>query len=806
MEKIYSNRLSFLLAFGMLAFSMNAQVYVKSDASGNSDGTSWANAYESVEKALANAASGEIWIAAGTYNPGGITPDNLSVFAINSNIAMYGGFNGTETILSQRDPATNVTILSGDLNDDDIIDEFTTNKGDNTVHVIAVGAGLMDVIVDGFSIKGGHTSDDNTMDDYFWHGGGIYAESPVSVSQCNFSGNFSRSGACIFIPNAASGSEVANSTFTRNSTSAQSAGVFVLGASGFNMSGCSFTNNQTVRGAFFVSSSDDVAIDDCTFEFNINTTGPGGALWNFASTNVTISNTVFKNNQALNAGALFYNGEDLMNTEGAENFVLTNCTFMDNSNTDNAGGAMRNNNGSYTLDGCTFKDNNSVGSGGHIRNDTDGDEVVYIDCTFKDGSTGGWGGAHTCYGEGTYTITNCEYEGNSTPNLGGACNIGFQAVAIFEDCTFIENSSTGASGGVLSLQNDLTSLTVRNSGFFNNSCTGSGGAIFTGTTDSSNGIIVDNCEFWQNEAEGFGGAISTVENGPGPGSLSVTNSLFAFNSSANQGGAISMVNADVSIVSSVFFVNFANGSGTGGALSLNASDGNDVNVNIMNTTIADNIGSLASGIAQWTGEDAATLTTTVQNSIFRQDGEINYAVEGGTPVLVSNGGNISDDETMQDMLIEPTDFNIEEPDFEDPDDFNYALTASSLGIDGGVAAGAPEFDILGNPRINLPDIGAYENQEITGVNETLIENNGMLTISPNPAKAATTLASLRNDWTGELQVRVTNLSGQLVLEMKVNKTGSESRFELPIENIGTGIYQVVISNGEQVVAERLIRL
>ncbi len=808
MEQHYITRFILLAVFSIFAQITSAQVYVKHDAVGNSDGTSWANAYESVEKALSNVTSGEIWVAAGTYKPGGATPDNLSVFNITGNIALYGGFNGTETMLSQRNPPANVTTLSGDLNDDDIVGDFSQNKSDNTVHVIVVDAGLTNIVIDGFVINGGHTGDDNSQEGYFWQGGGIYTESPITVNQCRFTNNFGRSGGSIYIPASASGSEVTNTVFTSNATSSQSSGIFVTGVNEFSMSGCTFSLNQTIRGAFYVLNSDNVTIDDCVFENNTNTDGPGGAMWNFNSTNVSISDTEFKNNKALNAGAIYYSGGDLMNMEGAENFVLTDCIFTDNSTTDNAGGAMRNNDGSYTLDGCVFQGNSSIGSGGHIRNDTDGDEVVYIDCHFEDGETSGngYGGAHTCYGLGNYTILNCEYEGNTTPNFGGSCNIGFGATALFDGCTFYENSSTGSVGGAIALQNDMTALTVKNSDFFNNTASSSGGAIWTGSTESSNNVVVDNCEFWQNASEGFGGAINTVERGPGEGLLTINNSLFAFNSSSDQGGAISMVDMDGSITSSVFFVNFANGDGTGGAISINASDSNDVVVNVLNSTFADNVGSLSSGIAQWTGDIQASLTTTVQNSIFRQEGDINYAVEGGTPVFISNGGNMSDDGTLQDVFTEPTDYNFEEPEFEDPGDFNYALSVSSLGIDAGVSAGTPEFDILGNPRINLPDIGAYENQEVTSTKETLLENKGMLAISPNPVRGTTAQATLSNDWTGELQVLVTDLAGRLALEMKIDKTSPEYRFEISLQNVEKGIYHVAVSNGEYSVMERLLKI
>ncbi|MBK7938735.1 MAG: hypothetical protein IPJ82_17340 [Lewinellaceae bacterium] len=62
----------FLLFLTLTAASVaSAQtIYVKSNASGANNGSSWADAFTSLDAALAAAVPGnQIWVAAGTYKP-----------------------------------------------------------------------------------------------------------------------------------------------------------------------------------------------------------------------------------------------------------------------------------------------------------------------------------------------------------------------------------------------------------------------------------------------------------------------------------------------------------------------------------------------------------------------------------------------------------------------------------------------------------------------------------------------------------------------------------------------------------------
>ncbi|MCP4438659.1 MAG: hypothetical protein GY810_06910, partial [Aureispira sp.] len=80
------------------------RIYVNHAAIGANNGTSWADAYTSL-----TISGYELWIAAGTYKTS-TGSDRTESFVIASTVEVYGGFAGTETLLSQRNWNTNPTM------------------------------------------------------------------------------------------------------------------------------------------------------------------------------------------------------------------------------------------------------------------------------------------------------------------------------------------------------------------------------------------------------------------------------------------------------------------------------------------------------------------------------------------------------------------------------------------------------------------------------------------------------------------------------------------------------------------------
>ena len=124
-----------------------APFYVKQGATGSGDGSSWANAFTTLDAAFATVEPGSIvWVAEGVYTPDTTLYGRDSHFAPPAYVAVYGGFAGNETSLEERDWIAHPTVLSADIG-------TKGAKTDNCYHVVRYNKG---VLIDGFGLTGAY--------------------------------------------------------------------------------------------------------------------------------------------------------------------------------------------------------------------------------------------------------------------------------------------------------------------------------------------------------------------------------------------------------------------------------------------------------------------------------------------------------------------------------------------------------------------------------------------------------------------------------------------------------------------------
>ncbi|MEZ5974654.1 MAG: right-handed parallel beta-helix repeat-containing protein [Planctomycetota bacterium] len=292
--------------------------YVTPSGAGTGNGTSWGNAFAGLQGALAVAGSGDqIWVAEGLYTPS--TSDASVSFVVPSGARLYGGFVGTETQLSQRDPALHVSHLSGDIGQDDILTNWPTGwniQTANSGHILDVSGCAVGTVVDGFEISNGAIGPVGTGAwDPLMNGGGIYANAGnVTVRNCQFHHNLAAfgSGGCIFVFDGVA--QVENCSFDFNFVhGGAGAGIAMYGTSQVQVADCSFYGNH----AKSISSS--------------GGDGDGTSIYATGTGNLVVRRSRFENNRAY---SFYVSGSALGYGAGITTWVpavVEDCEFVNNT-------------------------------------------------------------------------------------------------------------------------------------------------------------------------------------------------------------------------------------------------------------------------------------------------------------------------------------------------------------------------------------------------------------------------------------------------------------------------------------------
>ncbi|GAB1396031.1 hypothetical protein MASR1M65_08080 [Saprospiraceae bacterium] len=103
---------AYILGFAgaVMVNAQNKIIYIKHDAKGKNDGSSWEDAFSNFDSLFTNLEDGlEVWISKGEYTGGGKIEWKLSGY----NVSIFGGFDGTETSIFDRDIKKNETKING---------------------------------------------------------------------------------------------------------------------------------------------------------------------------------------------------------------------------------------------------------------------------------------------------------------------------------------------------------------------------------------------------------------------------------------------------------------------------------------------------------------------------------------------------------------------------------------------------------------------------------------------------------------------------------------------------------------------
>jgi hypothetical protein len=340
----------FLGLFGTHSALAQPDIFVDKNATGTPDGLTWATGYTEVSVALTNASPGdEVWVADGIYLPGTSVSDT---FVLPAAVEIYGGFQGNshpsggETSRDQRnpDPATNGTVLSGDINNDDSAGSITAP---NIAIILTTAAGDSDTIVNGFTIRGATDTavliDDSgptlanllITENHSVNGDGVgiritsnLTNSEALIASVTFSNNTGDDGGAVYITDSARPDFIL-CDFTANSASY--GGAVAMDASGSLESvRCTFIENEalsTQGGALYLHANGASTIINGRFIGNA-AAGEGGAVYAQKGASILIANGLFhENTSAIGAAIWLFNSPDafVVNTTASRNHA-TNLT------------------------------------------------------------------------------------------------------------------------------------------------------------------------------------------------------------------------------------------------------------------------------------------------------------------------------------------------------------------------------------------------------------------------------------------------------------------------------------------------
>ena len=439
---IMSRLLLSLFLFAALPFSgTGAVIYVNQKAAGKNTGATWPDALNTVLAALQKAQSGdEIWVAKGIYN--NWDGQGLALPYLKSGVRMLGGFQGTETLASQRDWEANLTVLTA----------FSLPDSFHFTRVLLCTNTDSSTVLDGFTIKKGiATASSVICEEQPWIccGGGLIIDGTID-------------------PTRPTSLQLRNCRFVENGAGRSGGGIAINFSTGYGkieIIHCAISENWS-------------SLTNAAMHIDIGSTSPG-------SVKIIIDSCVFSRNKGYAGGGLgIYNLQDDINLH------ICNTQFIENKSIyANAGLHIGNaSNAPIKIERCVFEGNQSgtlpfePGTGGAILG---GNFRVNQSMFINNGAR--WGGAIFA---GPIEVTNSMFVGNHVSKSGGALLLtGISGEKnLLVNNTFVNNYSF-ENGGMMEHLNRVRD-TMINCIFWNNRAVGSGDLIYS---EGGLDLYMDHC-------------------------------------------------------------------------------------------------------------------------------------------------------------------------------------------------------------------------------------------------------------------------------------------------------------------------
>ncbi len=523
----------------------------------------------------------------------------------------------------------------------------------------------------------------------------------LSLYRCDLQHNATRGGGgAIFNENGMV--NVYDSTFTNNST--EDEGGAIANFDILNVFDSDFSNNlaEFAGGAIF-NEEGTATIDNCDFSRNSVEEGGGGAISSYEG-ELVINESDFIDNFATDSGGA------IVLTRASLN--MTNSTLSNNASLDYNGGALSSNESDAFIDGSFFLENSANMAGGAIDSLNGSLEISYTEISFN-----------VSRGEFDYG------EGSVSGGGGGIFSDG--TTVILDTCVLGANHSRTEGGGI-SGQNG--SLTIGNSQFYNNAnADDNGGAI----ANFNQSLHINDSNFDDNFSDFNGGAIYHLS-----GAFQIDNSVFTTNVARNHGGAVYSESADVTVQGSGFTQNIASGESggsdggaiyhSGGDLSVfdsdflsngSAQDGGAINntmgaLTLENSTFTDNYCQVFGGAVYQDLDDFHAFQTTFSDNISADDGGAVYTKDAsGTITECSFTNNSALESNGGALHIDQGSFTLESSTFEDNSAEDYGGAIYFI-VDTGI----------GFEELLLEDCTLTGNETIDGEGGAIYNSSGILNI------------------------------------------------------------------------------